>query len=112
MNVRRKKLNHLIFYLTIIWENLISKSECLIHKYVSQSQLLKKEAAGKEVIIEFVLMVVAVAVGYIFREELKNLVTGLGSSVSSKITTMFNEALLKIFVIKSEELRVGKGWRV
>ncbi len=47
---------------------------------------------GKEVIVEFVLMVVAVAVGYLFKDQIKTLISSLGSNVSEKITAMFTSS--------------------
>ena len=52
----------------------------------------KKKCGGKEVIMEFALGAIAVALAIVFRTQLKTVIETVGTSFSSKITELFTIA--------------------
>ena len=52
----------------------------------------KKKCGGKEVIMEFALGAIAVALAIVFRTQLKTVIESVGSSFSTKITELFTIA--------------------
>lgn len=68
------------------------KGKVIMKNYVRtiKKSLLKKEGAGKEIIMEVGLAVVGVALLIIFREQLTNLVTSLLTNATTKINDLFS----------------------
>ena len=52
---------------------------------------LYKKCGGKEVIMEFALGAIAVVLAVVFREQLQNVITIVGSSFTEKISALFTK---------------------
>ncbi len=50
----------------------------------------KIKNGGKEVIMEFALGAIAVVLALVFRNQLENVITTVGSSFAAKIAELFN----------------------
>lgn len=76
------------------FNSAIIKAQCKANQMKERmgQALTRKDLGGKEVIVEVGLVVIAVALLFLFRNEIKDFVETLMDNTTSNITNLFGEA--------------------
>lgn len=59
------------------------------NKIVENTKNLKRNCGGKEVIMEFALGAIAVVLAMVFREQIENVISTVGNTFSTRISSLF-----------------------